>query len=254
MSQPLATAELRPLVDTRDHRISYMAGTSDRLVVSLAGVGAQPKELPPFEFMGTAWDQGRNHVLLATERRRSWLNDAAYSGELVRQIETLVEQLSIRDIVCLGNSMGAYMALNLPQLTRVDCVIAFSPQYSMSSLHVPEEVRWSRWRDRIKEFRFPTVEALDPSQRDYFVLHGNTVLERIHWQRFPQDPRLHHFIFRGEGHNLVQRLKDEEMLTDAVRMAIARKPRRLRRLLEGAFDVARRETLSPDEAHLPLGD
>ena len=50
----------------------------------------------------------------------------------------------------------------------------------------------------------------------------------------------------------MQDMKDRYILCDVVRLAISRKPRKLRLLLEQHFDVARREALAPAEAHLPL--
>ena len=252
MNRSTGTALLHTLVETGDHRICYAEGRSDRLVVSLAGVGTLPASVPPFEFIGTAWDDGENHVLLASERRRTWLNDTAFADMLVAQIAHHVERLGIREVVCLGNSMGGFMALALPRLTRVDCVIAFSPQYSAAPCEVPEEQRWLRWRSGITHFRVPTVRPLDPTARDHFIFHGDAMKERIHWQRFPKDARLHHFILRKRGHNIVQDMKDRDILRDVVRLAISRKPRKLRLLLEQHFDVARREALAPAEAHLPL--
>lgn len=239
---------ITPLVETDDYKLAYMRGTGDRLVVSLGGVGTVPDEMPPFEFVGTASDAGQNHVILVTEKARTWMNSPELTRAILEEVETVVSRENIRDVVTLGNSMGGFMALVLPTLTRVDCAVAVSPQFSMHKSHVPEETRWRKWRNRFPGYAFETVGALDVAGTDYYVFHGDTPEERIHWARFPQTKKLHHFILRGQEHNLVKLMKTEGILTEAIHRAINRTPRRVRRLLEAHFDAIRRDHLPAHEA------
>ena len=239
--------EIEPLITTADHRIAYMRGSGDRLVVSLGGVGTRPDEMPPFEFVGTASDHGRNHVLLVSERARTWMNSPDLPEAIVKEIETVVSREKITDVVAIGNSMGGFMALVLPLLTRIDCVVALSPQVSMHPDIVPEETRWQRWRRQFQSYRFPRVPEPQDDTR-YYIVHGDGPMERIHWARFPIDPkRYNHFILREQEHNLVKLLKSKELLRPLIERAMSRKPRQVRKLLEGHFDVIRREALPGDE-------
>ena len=149
----------------------------------------------------------------------------------------------IREVVTLGDSMGGFMALVLPQLTAVDCVIAFSPQYSLHPDHVPEETRWGFWRDRFPGYRHETVEPIDPEAQRIFVFHGDSPDEAIHWRRFPKAEGLHHFIVRGAKHDLAADFKEKRLLGKLFRNAVAGRARRVRRVLEEAFEVSRREDL-----------
>lgn len=239
------------LVDCDDHKMDYLPGSSDRLVVSFSGVGSKRDQMPGYEFIGSASDGGRNHVLLVSERRRTWMNDTALSQAIVTEVEKIVAQEDIQDVVSIGNSMGGFMALVLPQLTRVTCAIAFSPQYSMHPDHVPEESRWQYWRNRFPGFTHETIGPLDTDACDYYIFHGDAAVEEVHWGRFPVNPALNHFILKGVNHNLVKSLKQQRMLGRLIRLAIHRKPQKLRVLLQSRFDATRRDRIAAD---IPAGD
>ena len=171
--------DIQMRIATEDHEVAYMRGTGNRLVVSLGGVGTKPNEMPPFEFVGTASQGGENHVILVTERARTWMNSPDLPEAIVKEIETVVAREAIDEVVALGNSMGGFMALVLPTLTRVDTVVALSPQFSMHPKVVPEETRWQKWRRRFPTYRHRQVPAPQDGTR-YVVLHGDTPAQRIH--------------------------------------------------------------------------
>ncbi|MBY6140664.1 hypothetical protein KUV26_14565 [Leisingera daeponensis] len=223
-----------------DHSIAHQHGSGSRLFVCLSGVGTKRHEMPPFEFPGTASDGGRNHILMVAEKRRSWMNDPDLTALIVQEIERIRVQFSITETVTLGNSMGGFMALVLPQLTRIDRAIAFSPQFSMHPEHVPEETRWQYWRRRFPPYRFETVGSLDPERCGHFIFHGDAPEEEIHWRRFPAGRSIHHYILEGTGHNLVAGLKAQGLLARTVQLAAAGKPRLLRLLLEQHYGPCRR--------------
>ncbi|MEC8574062.1 MAG: alpha/beta hydrolase, partial [Pseudomonadota bacterium] len=159
---------------------------------------------------------------------------------------------AIDEVVALGNSMGGFMALVLPTLTRVDTVVALSPQFSMHPKVVPEETRWQKWRRRFPTYRFRQVPAPQDGTR-YLVLHGDTPEERIHWARFPLAPQtFNHFILRGQSHDLVGKLKKIDIMGPLLQRAMDAKTRQVRRLLEGHFTVVRREDLPKAEQTAPI--
>lgn len=228
------------LVDTDAHRICRLRGTGEGLVVAIAGVGRHRHRMPPFEFADSASDGGRNHVLLASDGRRSWMNDSAFRDTLVAQVEAVRREAGIRHVTALGNSMGGFMALALAGLTAIDCVIAFSPQYSMHPAHVPEETRWRYWRERFPAYLHETAGPLSGGATRRYVFHGDSPEEAIHWRRFPEAPGLHHYIVHGAGHRLALELRQRGILKRVIRQAIADRPRRVRMLLEAQYDVTRR--------------
>jgi len=243
--------DIQMRIATEDHEVAYMRGTGNRLVVSLGGVGTKPNEMPPFEFVGTASQGGENHVILVTERARTWMNSPDLPEAIVKEIETVVAREAIDEVVALGNSMGGFMALVLPTLTRVHTVVALSPQFSMHPKVVPEEARWQKWRRRFPTYRFRQVPAPQEGTR-YVVLHGDTPEERIHWARFPQAPKtFNHFILRGESHDLVKALKKLDIMRPLLERAMDVKTRQVRKLLESHFTVVRREDLPQAEQTAP---
>ena len=237
-------------VATEEYRIARIAGSGKRLVVSLSGVGKNRRFFPPWEFIGTASDGGKNHVLLASDRSRSWMNDATLAERLVEEIETITHQHGIEEVVALGNSMGGFMALVLPDLTKVDRVVATSPQYSMHPDVVPEDTRWGYWRQRMPAFRHERIAALDTRKRDYFILHGSTLNEKSHWARFPYSPKLHHYILMGKGHSVVIAMKGAGLMRGVLHNAIEGRPEEAIRVLSERFKPVRRTDMPLQDAIL----
>ena len=212
--------------------MAFLPGRGDTLVVSLSGVGPDYDAPPPFELVGTASDGGRNHVLMISDPLRCWMNHPGCAAELKRVIEETAETTGVATIVAVGNSMGAFMAIRLAEITRVDIVIGLSPQFSVQPELMPTETRWMRFRKGISDWICPDVGAMRAEGTAYYVFHGDTPDEKRHWSRFPRHARLHHYIlFRGR-HNIAVALKKSGVLLDTVRAAILNRPRQVRRVLQ----------------------
>ena len=223
-----------------------LAGRSTRLVVSLAGVGMRRGSTPPLEFIGTASDGGKNHVLFISDARRSWLNGPGVTEGIIDLVERYRKTHGITETILLGNSMGGFAALVLADLIAVDTVIAFAPQFSVHPDIVPEETRWSFHISRIKNWVYDDVGALDRPNTAYFLFHDEHPWEARHWLRFPWHARLNHFILSGLAHEVASRLQKRRMLAQVVHHAIEQRPRVLRHKLERSvfgrrFNVLRRE-------------
>lgn len=237
-------------VEKDDHIIGYIRGTGSRLVISISGVGNKRRFFPPWEFVGTASDSGRNHVLLVSERARTWMNSPSLAETIAKQIESLVASEEIDEVVAMGNSMGGFMALVLPQYTNIDRIVAISPQFSMHPNIVPEESRWSFWRARIRNFRHDTVGEIDSDLRDYFILHGSTKNENLHWGRFPYRQDFHHYIIQGEGHSLVVAMKKSGIMSEVLKLAVDGRADESIRVLSTKFHPVRRDKLTKSERFL----
>ena len=194
--------------------VHYLPGTGSRLVVSLAGVGGGPgrKRVPPIEFIGTASGYGENHVLFVSDITRSWMNAPGLASTLVALIEKMRAEHGLTEVVALGNSMGGFAALRLPELTEIHVVASFAPQFSMHPDLVPEETRWAQHSTHIRDWRYPDVGALAQKDTAYFIFHGSNPNEARHWLRFPWRPKINHFIFTGLGHDLAARLQKRRLL------------------------------------------
>ncbi|MFX0542905.1 hypothetical protein ACEWPM_014380 [Roseovarius sp. S4756] len=237
-------------VEHDDHIIGYLPGTGSRLVVSLSSVGKRRWAYPPWEFIGTASDGGRNHVLLVSERARTWMNAPGLAEAIAAQIEHVVREHRIKEVVALGNSMGGFMALVLPQYTKVDRVVATSAQFSMHPDIVPEDGRWALWRTRMPAFRHETIGAIDAGARDHFILHGSTKNENLHWGRFPYDPALHHYIIQGKGHSVVIAMKGSGIMGEVLGLAIDGHADAAVKALSTRYRPIRRSELPPEQRML----
>lgn len=229
----------------------FKPGRSGRLVVSLSGVGPHRYRPPAPEFAVSASDGGENHVLFISDLSRSWMNGPGVAAQIVQLIEDCRSRHDISQVVALGDSMGGFAAIRLAELIEIDTVIALSPQFSADPRLVPEETRWLFHRQKIDRWSHRHVGGLDRPGTSYFLFHGGAPEEARHWQRFPWNRRLNHFILTGAGHNVARTLKKRCLLQPVVQAAIAQKPRRVRKLLERELfgrnlAVTRREVLQPD--------
>ncbi len=210
----------------------YRRGTSHRLVVALSGVGTNPHEPPPLEFVQTAITSANNHTLYVSDASRSWLNAPGMDREIIEAVNRITHKAGLSDVVLLGDSMGASMALFLAEHIPARSVIALTPQYSADPKVVPEEKRWMRFRKKIKHFSYREVKIQNRPDQFTLILHGGTEDELVHALRFPNVHGVRHFILPEEGHTLSKSLKRKGILQPVIQLAIEVRPFRLRKLLE----------------------
>lgn len=220
-------------------RIRYLHGESRTLVVSYSGVGNTRSEEPSLEFVETASDGGKNHVLFVTDQSRSWLNGPGVSSTLQAAVTAVRTETRADRVLGLGNSMGGSMAILLADEIPFDAVLAFTPQYSILSSEVPEETRWTYFRKRIASFPYPRVDTFRTERTKYFMLHGDDDSELAHALRFPIRPGISHRIVPNCGHTLARQLKRKGVLSPIVRDFIDGRYRRMRSRLDGIQAVTR---------------
>lgn len=231
--------ELHDMVTAPPLGLSYLMGTDETLVVSLAGVGKKRDEQPLPEFFKLASQGGKHHVLFVSDASRSWLNGPGLADRIVSAIERTAAETKASRIVAVGNSMGGTMALLLAGLTRIDIVLAVVPQFSAHPNRVPGERRWRFFRNQITEWPFEAVDELPPENTQSIILHGGTADECRHLDQFPTGPNARHFVFPDMDHNLAHRLLRRKQLGAIVRRAIAGENWRMRRAIEKAGGVSR---------------
>jgi hypothetical protein len=87
-----------------------IAGTSDRLLISMSGIGDTDADQPAPQFMSFA--QGTTDTMLfIADPRRSWLSRPGIIDEIKALIETEAARASAQQIVIFGASMGGFSAL-----------------------------------------------------------------------------------------------------------------------------------------------
>ena len=214
--------------------VDVVKGRSRTLVVSFAGVGQERDIAPPAEFFGSATQMGENHAIFISDADRSWMNTAGMADRLVNLIKVYQRQNDIDHTVLLGNSMGAFAAIVLADLIKVDAVIAFTPQFSAHPDLVPDETRWTPFRNAIKDWRFPDVGKMAQEGTAYYLFHGDAPSEVMHWEKFPMGDHISHYILQGGGHNVARLLQRRGKLRQIVHAAIHGKTRVVRKTLERA--------------------
>ena len=199
------------LVDPPLH-LDYLPGKSRMLVLAFTGVGNRIDPVPtPEAIRLTGWD-GENHVLFISDASRSWMNAPGLVERLQTAVDRLVQAIQPDRIVAFGNSMGGSAAMIYASVARVDSLLAIVPQYSVRSDLVPEERRWTHFRQHIVEWRFPAVPDLTGRDCQAMVLHGGEQHEIIHARRFKIGPGVDHYIVPRYGHALAKGLKSTRHL------------------------------------------
>lgn len=231
--------DVRALPSQPPLHLSYTPGESKRLVVSLAGVGRNRKQVPPTEFARVAHWSGVNHVLFVSDASRSWLNGPGLAEALVDAVKRIADEVGAEEICALGNSMGGSMAMILASLMPIDAVVAITPQFSVHPELMPDEDRWMFHRRRIAEWRFAEMPDLRAAGCSVTLLHGDSPDELRHARRFPADAGYTHYIFDRMGHTLARTLHDAEQLAPIVTLALLRRPWKLRRALRRAGGISR---------------
>ncbi|MBV7410881.1 hypothetical protein [Maritimibacter sp. DP1N21-5] len=182
-------------------------GTSDALNVCFAGIGLGPDEVQPIEFARTATMDGRDNALFISDGTRSWFNRPGLLENVAKLVEEYAAEIGARIVRTLGHSMGGFMALILPSVTRVDVAVAYAPQASVHPEIAGDDMRWMNWRARIGTHRIRSVtDHLNDTTR-YYVFHGKHPRERFQRDRFAPRENLMHIVIPATVHNVPQRLR-----------------------------------------------
>ena len=163
----------------------------------------------PEEFVGSTQMSGFDAIFV-TDKAKSWFN--AFPAE--RLLEILRPVVEGKTIYALGNSMGGFGAIWISKHLPVKAVVAFAPQFSVHPDVVPEELRWSAPRAKIKLWRTLSLENHFMPQTDYVTINGE--LDKLHWSRFPTGSNLHHLLIPDSGHNAAGHLKRAGTLRDLI--------------------------------------
>lgn len=225
------------MVDIRQYhesdrvKVTHLTGRRPHLVVSFTGIGKPETQAQKEEFVTLGHRGGRNHVLFVADTARGWYNDPATHDEIIRTVHAYQKANRIERTSVFGNSMGGYGALIFAASLGAQSCLALSAQYSADPRQVPEETRWSDYRNRITEFtRPPLADCLSPDCT-YFVLHGAAGKERPHWSRFPRRGNLHHYVVPDVGHAVGRKLKAHKLLEPVARCALVSRSAAFRRAL-----------------------
>jgi len=212
---------MAPTIDTvlQDEELilRWLPGTARRLVVVFTGVRAGFGGAPLDEFARSASRRGENNVLFVTDRRGSWYCAPGLWSRIARLVKYLRKSEGIEEIVTLGNSMGGYGALLLPQYLRVRRAIAFSPQLTLDRGLVADV----RWPDVVKRFgrMHPRNlgDTVAATRTHYYLTAGGGCREDVdHLALAPSIDRVNRWVLQGGRHNLAGELRNAGILYDVV--------------------------------------
>jgi len=232
-------AEFSMLHEQEPLRIEAAAGSSRRLIVSFTSVGKRRVFWPPKEFVGMAWQQGKNHVICVTDFSRCWMNHPGMARKVATIISDYVLDNGITEAYALGTSMGGYNALVLGKMVPFRAIVAFAPQYSVHPEIVPDETRWNWFRNQIEKWPHKAIDRLPNENIRVVVFHGDTQDEKRHWGRYPEASNVQHFIFSGADHNFVKTLRDGGQLPKIVQATLTDKPLQLRKMVHRLGGMSR---------------
>lgn len=221
---------LRPLAAPFPWTVQFLPGPGEALVISFASVGHDPARVPSPEFVGSAGAGGRPALFLSDESR-SWCNAPGFAEVLAGAVDEVKARQPVRQVLLIGQSMGAFAALVAASLIPADAVIAIGPQISVDPAVMPEG-RWRRWTRRIAAFRIPTAPL--PEGPRITLMHGmaDDLPQAL---AFPQRKGVDHILFPGLPHSaLAPHLKARGCLPGLIEAALAADRRRLLRICASA--------------------
>jgi len=216
--------------------VQFLPGPGDVLVISFASVGHDPARVPSPEFAGSATAGGRAALFVADESR-SWTNAPGFAEMLADAVAVVKTRQPVRQVLLIGQSMGAFAALVAADLIPADAVLAIGPQFSVDPAVMPGETRWTEWTRRIAVFRIPTAPL--PEGPRITLMHG-TADDMPQALAFPQRKGVDHILFPGLAHSdLAPHLKARGCLPGLIEAALAADRRRLLRICASAGGMLR---------------
>ena len=209
--------------------VRHLPGTTDRLVVVFTGAMHKAGGVPMDEFVGSASDGARNHLMMVSELRRSWYSRAGVQDRVEDVVMSFAERHRIGWMAAVGNSMGGYGALLFGGRMPFQVVAAFSPQVSMN----PDAIDERRWARRRAHFgpELPLNASAGLAGRDVeaFVSWGRDApRDMAQADLLVRAPNVHQWRVRGAGHDLALKLKAAGLSRAVFDAKLARRPMRVR--------------------------
>lgn len=152
------------------------------------------------EFRGLL-KQSDFNVMFVADRELSWYNTI--------DVDKIKSKLINQEVMTIGNSMGAYNAIQFANDINVTKAIAFATQYSVHPHIAPNETRWRRKIKRIKQWKYKHLLFNDTTE--YYIFSGNTEKEMYHTNMIPHQRNIHKFITQC-GHRVAQSFKAKGIL------------------------------------------
>ncbi|MFK8036075.1 MAG: hypothetical protein AB8B94_18220 [Hyphomicrobiales bacterium] len=144
------------------------------------------------------------------DKRRSWGNRIDWE----RLQDIILQFCGEQNIVCIGNSMGGFLAILGSRYLNASHVAAFAPQWSVDPRLVPDEHRWDQYVSNIDTFVHSDLGKSFVPQTKYTVIFGNDPEDREQHDLFYKftkpavDGNIHFLTIPSIGHNVAKHLKE----------------------------------------------
>ena len=193
--------------------IEFIDNGSSKTIVSFTGIkhGFGVSDFKK-EFIGLL-KQSDFNVMFVADRELSWYNTI--------DVDKIKSKLINQEVITIGNSMGAYNAIQFANDINVTKVIAFSTQYSINQGIVPNEKRWETAAKKIKQWKHEHLIFNDTTE--YYIFSGDDKMEMYHTDMIPDQQNIHKFIMKG-GHLISAKLKAKGILYSLVEDCINETP------------------------------
>lgn len=197
--------------------IRALAGRGDGGMVVFTSYHGNAAKRGLLEFAGSASDGGVRHCIFVTDKRQGWFQGAEFAAAVIQTVAEYVRACGLRRLMTVGVSMGGYGALSYARELGAGRALAFAPQYCPRPETFPADRRWIEARSRIAEFSRPALEASMAEDVQHTLLHARRNPEdALHWQAFPQSPRIRHYLAERDAHDVIDPLRAAGVLYPAV--------------------------------------
>lgn len=184
--------------------IEFIDNQSSKTIISFTGAATMyfGQNVRTFkkEFLGLL-KQSDFNIMFVVDNLVSWYNSI--------DVDKIKSKLTNQQAITIGNSMGAYNAIQFANDFNVEKVIACAPQYSVHPDIVPCEKRWQRRIANIKQWKHKHLFFNDTTE--YYIFSGNTEQEMYHTNMIPYQRNIHKFITQC-GHDVGQSFKAKRIL------------------------------------------
>ena len=235
----LRSGSFEALVSRPDTHVVLDLATESRALLILFGGIAGGVSMPVFEFFHVAADVPAKKAFLRDPRRGWYQLGIPGVGETAQSIKDFLDaaiaQADVDRVIMAGASAGGFAALLFGALSRVDDVIAFSPQ-SFIDAGNRSRADDERWPEQIAALhgqaagRALALDLLDVLPRDpgktRFQLHVSTddALDMLHARRLADLAGVRIVEHERGGHRLVKTLRDRGQLQPILVQALGAPP------------------------------
>lgn len=181
--------------------IKYIDNKASKTLVSFTGIN--------HGFGISGWRQEFRGLLKQSEFNVMFVSDREVSWYNTIDVDKIKSKLINQEVITIGNSMGAYNAIQFANDINVTKVIAFVPQYSVHPDIVPDETRWRVIIKKIKKWRYKHL--MFNNTTEYYIFSGDNKMEMYHTDMIPHQQNIHKFIAEG-GHGVSSKLKNKGIL------------------------------------------